>query len=52
MITRRRSRRTALGASGTVGNTGAYLVVTNDGRLIIYAAAHAAIWHSDERPSF
>jgi hypothetical protein len=39
-----------LGASGTQGNNGAYLVVTDDGRLIIYTADHTSIWDSSTDP--
>ena len=33
-----------LWASGTAGNAGAELVVQNDGNVVVYSAAGAALW--------
>jgi hypothetical protein len=37
---------TPVWASGTAGNQGAYLVVQNDGELVIFSSSNAALWRS------
>ena len=35
---------TALWASNTAGNSGAYLQVQNDGNVVVYSASGAVLW--------